>query len=694
MAGKKKHTNRLIDSSSPYLLQHAHNPVNWHAWGEEALSAAREQDKPILLSVGYAACHWCHVMEQQSFENEEIARLMNENFINIKVDREERPDVDAIYMNFVQMATGSGGWPLTVFLTPNQVPFYGGTYFPPEDSYGRPGFKRVLRSVADTYRNRRSELEKNREEIVQALGQRTPGRAGEQLEEGLLNQAFTQVLPQFDSQHGGFGGAPKFPSTMVLGFLLRYYQRTGTEKALEMVRLSLDEMARGGIYDQLGGGFHRYTVDERWLVPHFEKMLYDNALLSRLYLEAYQVTGDSYYREIVEETLEFVGREMMDPAGGFYSSQDADSEGEEGKFYVWTPAQVEAVLGKEDALIFNSYFDVTDSGNFEGKSILHHHRTLSELSDSVGRSEKELKGLLDQARRKLLEARQERVRPPLDDKVLTAWNGMMLTSFAEAAFVLNDARFLEIAVKNAEFLASTIMVEGRLLRSWRQGRAHLNGYLEDYALVIEGWLATYQVSGEVCWLDHASRLMERQFELFQDEEENDFYFTSSDHEKLLIRQKEYLDNATPAGNGVTCQNLLRLAILLGKKEYRDLAQSMLHRVSGGLAQFPSAFGNWLQALDFLLGPAQEIAVVGKSSEWEALLQPVREKFLPHKVLAFLEKPDSELVRRIPLLEGKTAIDDQATVYVCRNYSCQEPVTTAQGLERVLDITVEGTKPLS
>ena len=686
MAEKKKHTNRLIDQSSPYLLQHAHNPVDWYSWGEEALNAARAQDKPILLSVGYAACHWCHVMEQQSFENEEIAQLMNENFINIKVDREERPDLDAIYMNFVQMATGSGGWPLTVFLSPDQVPFYGGTYFPPEDSYGRPGFKRVLRSVAETYRTRRSELEENREEIVQRLGQMTLGKGREQLEKGLLDQSYTQVFHQFDSQHGGFGGAPKFPSTLVLGFLLRYYHRTGTEKALEMVRLSLDEMARGGIYDQLGGGFHRYTVDGGWLVPHFEKMLYDNALLSRLYLEAYQVTGDSYYREIVEETLEYVQREMMDPSGGFYSSQDADSEGEEGKFYVWTPAQVEAVLGREDALIFNRYFDVTDSGNFEGKSILHHRMTLGELSQSLGKSGEELKGFLVQARQKLLEARQERVKPPLDDKVLTAWNGMMLTSFAEAAFVLNDSKLLEIAVKNAEFLASAIMVEGRLLRSWRQGKAHLNGYLEDYALVIEGWLTTYQVTGDMRWLDLACGLMERQFELFQDEEGNDFYFTSSDHETLLIRRKEYQDNATPAGAGVTCLNLLRLSVLLGKQEYRDLAQSMLHQVSGGLSQFSSAFGYWLQALEFFLSPAQEIAVLGKASEREALLQPVRKKFLPNKVLAFLQEPDSELVQKIPLLDGKTAIDDRATVYVCRNYACQEPATTVEALERVLDTT--------
>ncbi len=596
----EKRANRLIHESSPYLLQHAHNPVDWYAWGEEALSAAREQDKPILLSIGYSACHWCHVMEDQSFEDEEIALLMNENFINIKVDREERPDLDAIYMNFVQMTTGSGGWPLTVFLKPDQVPFYGGTYFPPEDSYGRPGFKRVLRSIAETYRTRRGELDKNREEIVQRLNQvsRWETSAGH-LEEGLLEDAYTKLLPQFDKEHGGFGGAPKFPSAMVLGFLLRYHQRTGTGTALEMVKLSLDEMARGGIYDQLGGGFHRYAVDERWLVPHFEKMLYDNALLSRLYLEAYQVTGDSYYREIVEETLGYVEREMIDPGGGFYSSQDADSEGEEGKFYVWTPAQVETVLGREDVQIFNDYFDVTGSGNFEGKNILHHRMDLGGLSKSLGRSVEEVSRLLLEARRKLLKVRGERVKPRLDDKVLTAWNGMMLTTFAEAAFVLNDRNFLEIALRNAEFLASEMMREGRMLRCWRNGKAHLNGYLEDYALVIEGWLATYQLTGQIRWLEQDARLMERQVELFQDDERGDFYFTSSDHETLLVRQKEHLDNATPSGNSVTCLNLLRLAVLLGKTEYGERAQRMLGQISGGLSQAPSAFGYWLQALDFL-----------------------------------------------------------------------------------------------
>ncbi len=684
MPPAEKRANRLIHESSPYLLQHAHNPVEWYAWGEEALSAAREQDKPILLSIGYSACHWCHVMEDQSFEDEEIAVLMNENFINIKVDREERPDLDAIYMNFVQMTTGSGGWPLTVFLSPDQVPFFGGTYFPPEDSYGRPGFKRVLRGLAETYRTRRGELDKNREEIVQRLKQVSQWETSDgQLEEGLLEDAYTRVLPQFDREYGGFGGAPKFPSAMVLGYLLRYHQRTGSGAALEMVKLSLDEMARGGIYDQLGGGFHRYAVDERWLVPHFEKMLYDNALLARLYLEAYQVTGDSYYREIVEETLGYVERELIDPGGGFYSSQDADSEGEEGKFYFWTPAQVKAVLGREDAKLFNDYFDVTGSGNFEGKNILHHRLDLGGLSKSLGRSVEDVNRLLLEARRKLLKVRGERVKPRLDDKVLSAWNGMMLTTFAEAAFVLNNRKFLEIALRNAEFLASEMMREGRMLRCWRNGKAHLNGYMEDYALVIEGWLATYQLTGQIRWLEHAARLMERQVELFQDDERGDFYFTSSDHETLLVRQKEHLDNATPSGNAVTCLNLLRLAVLLGKTEYGERAQRMLGQISGGLSQAPSAFGYWLQALDFLLGPAQEIAVVGEQSEREVLLEPVRVRFLPHKVLAFMERSDAELGQKIPLLEGKTAIEDRATVYVCRNYACQEPTTTVEGLERVL-----------
>ena len=681
---KTQHTNRLIRTSSPYLQQHAHNPVDWHSWDEEALQAARDEDKAILLSIGYSACHWCHVMEHESFENEEIAGLMNEHFINIKVDREERPDLDAIYMNFVQMTTGSGGWPLTVFLTPDLVPFYGGTYFPPEDYYGRPGFKRLLQAMADTYKNRRPEIEKDREGIVQRLNQASQWGQGEaELKESSLDEAYSALLSQFDHHHGGFGEAPKFPAAMALSFLLRYQSRAEPKTVLSMVKLSLDEMAHGGIYDQLGGGFHRYSVDERWLVPHFEKMLYDNALLSRVYLEAYQVTGDPYYREIVEETLEWVGREMQDEAGGFYSAQDADSEGEEGKFYVWTPEEVEALLGKEEAQVLGDYFDVSSDGNFEGKNILHHRRELKSFSESLGISPEDLKQQLDSGRQKLFGQRETRIRPGLDDKVLAAWNGMMLTAFADAAFVLKDQNLLQTAVHNAEFLASEMLVEDRLLRSWKDGKAHLNAYLEDYAQVIEGWLAIYQSTGDAAWLEKAGQLMEQQLELFWDSEQNIFYFTSRDHEELLVRHREFMDNATPSGNSVSCLNLLKLAVLLGKPDYRDRAGRMLQQVARILPQYPSAFGYWLQAADFFFGPVVEIAAVGRPAQRNDLLQAVRDRFLPNKVVTMAEEVDLELGRKIPLLQGKTAGDSQATLYICENYSCREPATTSEAVKKLL-----------
>ena len=674
---KAKHTNRLIRARSPYLQQHAHNPVDWHSWDEEALQAAHEEDKAILLSIGYSACHWCHVMEHESFENEEIANLMNEHFINIKVDREERPDLDAIYMNFVQMTTGSGGWPLTVFLTPDLVPFYGGTYFPPEDYYGRPGFKRLLQVMADTYQNRRPEIEKSREGIIQRLSQASQWGQGEaELKKALLDEAYSALLSQFDHHHGGFGEAPKFPAAMALSFLLRYQSRAEPQTVLSMVKLSLDEMAHGGIYDQLGGGFHRYSVDERWLVPHFEKMLYDNALLSRVYLEAYQVTGDPYYREIVEETLGWVEREMQDEAGGFYSAQDADSEGEEGKFYVWTVEEMEALLGKEEAQIFGDYFDVSSGGNFEGKNILHHRRELKPFAESLGLSPEDLKQRLDGGRQRLFRQRETRVRPGLDDKVLAAWNGMMLTAFADAAFVLKDQNLLQTAVHNAEFLASEMLAEGRLFRSWKDGKAHLNAYLEDYALVIEGWLATYQSTGDAAWLEKADQLMEQQLELFWDPEQDSFYFTSRDHEELLVRHREFMDNATPSGNSVSCLNLLKLAVLLGKPEYRDRAGRMLQRVARILPQYPSAFGYWLQAADFFFGPVVEIAAVGSPAQRDDLLQAVRDRFLPSKVVTMAEKVDLELSQKIPLLQGKTAGASQAMLYICENYSCREPATTS------------------
>lgn len=685
MPTEPQHTNRLIDETSPYLLQHAHNPVDWYPWGEAALQAAHAQDKPILLSIGYSACHWCHVMEHESFENEETARLMNDNFISIKVDREERPDLDAIYMNFVQMTTGSGGWPMTVFMTPDQVPFFGGTYFPPDDMHGRPGFRRLLASIGQLYRTRRSDLDKDREKIVQSLEEAAQLNLRDtDLAPALLDEAYRGLLQHFDSRHGGFGGAPKFPSSMSLAFLLRYYRRNNSDPALDMVNVSLTAMARGGIYDQLGGGFHRYSVDERWLVPHFEKMLYDNALLARLYLEAYQATGNPYYRRIVEETLGYVRREMLDPEGGFYSSQDADSEGEEGRFFVWTPDQVEAVLGRESGKLFCGYFDVTPSGNFEGHNILHPRIDIAAYSRTTGLPVEKLQTILAEARRKLFEKREERIKPGRDEKVLSAWNGMMLTAFAEAGFALGDAALLEVAQRNAQFLTSQLLVDGRLLRSWKHGKAKLNAYLEDHAQVIEGLIATYQATGVTRWLEAAQQLMEIQLKKFWDAGTGDFYFTSSDHETLLVRQKEYFDNATPSGNSVSCLNLLRLSLLLGQPQYRQIAEQMLSRMGAALGGYASALGYWLQALDFFFGPVREIALIGPDGpEKTALIRPLRERFVPNKVIATVEKVDAEMAEKIPLLAGKVALEGQATAYVCRDYACQAPVTDAEGLEKLL-----------
>ena len=679
-----QNTNRLSQESSPYLLQHASNPVDWNPWGEEALTASRDQDKPILLSIGYSACHWCHVMEHESFEDEEIAQVMNDEFINIKVDREERPDLDAIYMNFVQMTTGSGGWPLTVFLTPNLVPFYGGTYFPPDDRYGRPGFKRLLQQIKETYRLRRVEIEAGEAETIRKLREASQWSIAEEvIQETVLDDAYDGCRRQFDSHHGGFGGAPKFPSAMILASLLRYSIRRDNASALDMANLTLEEMARGGIYDQLGGGFHRYSVDERWLIPHFEKMLYDNALLARVYLEAHQLTGNPFYRTVVEETLDFVGREMRHPMGGFYSAQDADSEGEEGKFYAWTSAEIVDVLGEEDARIFNDYFDVTSTGNFEGSNVLHPRLELAAHARNLGMSPANLTDLLDQARQKLFQVRETRIKPGLDDKVLSSWNGLMLTAFAEAAFTLDRPDYLEIAVSNAEFLSTQMVAQDRLFRTWKDGDAKLNGYLEDYALVVEGWIATYQATGDVRWLDDAAELTEAQIRLFWDTENKDFYFTPSDHERLLVRHKEYMDNASPSGNAVACFNLLRLAKILGKKEYLEKAENMLGRVNRALSRHPLAFGYWLQALDFYLGPVRELALVGPQTELQQLLSAIRKCYLPNKVLASSETIDDALGRKVPLLAGKVALEGKATAYVCQDYACQRPVTTRAELEDLL-----------
>jgi uncharacterized protein YyaL (SSP411 family) len=532
--------NQLINETSPYLLQHAHNPVDWYPWSSEALERAAKEDKPILLSIGYSACHWCHVMEHESFENAAIAEIMNRHFINIKVDREERPDLDQIYMTAVQIMTGGGGWPMTMFLLPTGEPVFGGTYFPPDDRYGRPGFKRVLETIADAYRTRRSELIENAKGLREHLSRQAFRKSDtESVDLSLLDVAYRAMASRFDPREGGFGGAPKFPPSMSLDFLLRYHHRTGDDHALHMVTITLDKMAYGGMYDQVGGGFHRYSTDAQWLVPHFEKMLYDNALLARVYVDAFRVTRDALYRRIAEETLDFVVREMRAPNGAFYSTQDADSEGVEGKFYVWSLQEFRSVVGA-DANLLADYFDVTDHGNWEETNILH---VTSEADDS-------LLAKIAAAKGKLYAAREKRIRPARDEKVLTDWNGLMLRAFAEAAAALGRDDYRTVAEANADFVLNTLWDGNRLLHSFKDGRARFNGYLDDYANMVDGLFALYQLTFDYKWLDAATRIADRMIEQFWDEESGGFYFTGKDHESLLTRTKDFFDNATPSGNSV------------------------------------------------------------------------------------------------------------------------------------------------
>ena len=668
--------NRLIDETSPYLLQHAHNPVDWYPWGEEALDRARREDMPILLSVGYSACHWCHVMERESFEDAEIAALMNDNFICIKVDREERPDIDSIYMTAVQALTGQGGWPMTVFMTPDGKPFYGGTYFPPEDRGGLPAFPRLVEALAAAYKTRRGDVTRTTSQLVQRMRQLSAGMAGvEPLTVEVLQSAKRAVAGQFDGRHGGVGLQPKFPQPMTYEFLLRHHDRTQDPESLEMVELTLTRMAEGGIYDQMGGGFHRYSTDTYWLVPHFEKMLYDNALLARLYLHAYQVTGDPLYRRVVEETLDYMAREMTDPAGGFYSAQDADSEGVEGKFFVWRPEEVIDLLGKDEGDLFNSYYGVTRKGNFEGRSILHVAKGGAAVR---GMSEEELQGTLRRWKERLLAARSERVAPGLDDKVLTSWNGLAMRAFAEAGGAFGRLDYVEKANKNAKFLLGTLVRAGRLLRTYRSGEAKLNGYLEDYAFLIDGLLALHEATLDGRWLDESVLLGEAMVDLFWEESEGRFYDTGRDHEELVLRPRDYTDNATPCGSSMAADVLLRLAVITGDSEHQRRAVTSLRSVRELMSRFPTGAGHWLGALDFYLSTPKEIAIVGGAGDADTalLLSEVSRRYLPNRVLVGLT---GETRSGVPLLEDRGRVDGKPTAYVCENYACNLPVTEPAAL---------------
>ncbi len=684
-------TNRLASETSPYLLQHAHNPVDWYPWGPEAFDLARREDKPVLLSVGYSACHWCHVMERESFENDEIAALMNRLFVSIKVDREERPDVDQIYMQAVQSMTGRGGWPMTVFMTPDAVPFYGGTYFPPVDRHGMPAFPRLLQSIADAYHSRRSEVLESGRQLVETMGQsgRLSG-ATSLLSRDVLIKGYLGLGAEFDERDGGLGQAPKFPQPMTWEAVLRVGKRTGDPRALEMLRHTLTRMARGGIYDQLGGGFHRYSVDGQWLVPHFEKMLYDNAQLASLYLHGWLATGDGEYRRITEETLDYVLREMTHPAGGFYSAQDADSEGVEGKFFVWSPDEIRTALGDPTlARAALAYWGVDDGPNFEGHSILFVPRDPAAVAETLGTTPDELTATIARARAILLAAREKRVHPGLDDKVLASWNGLMLSAFSEAAVVLGRADYLAVAVRNADFLTSRMVRDGRLLRSWKDGRARITGYLEDYSMLGAGLLALYEATFDPGWLDESRRLAEEALRLFWSAEREAFFDTGHDQESLVVRPRNIFDNAVPSGTSVAIEWLLRLAVVLGEARYETIALKALRPMADLMQRYPSGFGRYLSALDFHLGPVAEVALVWRPGEERALaplIDTVFGRYQPNRVVVGAAE-GAPAAAGLPLLTERGTVNGRPTAYVCQHYVCQLPVTEPEALARQLDAGV-------
>jgi uncharacterized protein YyaL (SSP411 family) len=674
--------NKLAGETSPYLLQHRDNPVEWYPWGEEALGRARSEDRPILLSIGYAACHWCHVMAHESFEDEETARLMNELFINIKVDREERPDLDSVYMQAVQALTGHGGWPMTVFLTPEGVPFYGGTYYPPTDRQGMPSFGRVLKSVADAYTNRRDAIASTSEQlkkIYDAAGTFAPSKG--LLTAHTLDLAYRGLAQQYDIRNGGFGGAPKFPPTMSLDFLLRYWKRTGTVYALEMVEESFRKMARGGLYDQIGGGFHRYTVDAIWLVPHFEKMLYDNALLVRLGAYLWQATGDNEVRRVTTATIEWLAREMTSPAGGFYSSLDADSEGHEGKFYVWQEDELDSLLG-EDAPFVKAHFGVTPHGNFEGQNIPHVATDPAATASRNGLTVDELERKIEAATKILYAERAKRVWPGRDDKILAGWNGLMLRGVATAARIFGDPEHTRLALANGEFLFHEMVRDGRVMRSHKDGVTRIPGFLEDHASVALGFVALYDLTFDSSWIERASAVAQAMRHWFQDEATGAFFDTARDAEQLITRPRDVSDNAMPSGTSLAVELLLHLGDLTADEEMRRSAISALESSATAIVKYPSAFGHLLGTADMAVHGAVEVALVGDPSTdaFGLLEREVAAHYVPSLVLA----GGHPARNTIALLAERTEKDGKPTAYVCHSYVCDQPVTEPSALAAQLE----------
>ena len=687
--------NRLIHESSPYLLQHAANPINWFPWGQEAFETAKREDKPIFVSIGYSTCHWCHVMERESFSDKEVAELLNKNFIAIKVDREERPDIDSVYMTVTQALTGSGGWPMTIFMTPDKKPFYAGTYFPKHQRWGRPGMMELLPKIAEAWRNDRQKVLTSADQITQHVIRLSSRQPGTKLDQEILGQARQFFVQAYDPEYGGFVKSPKFPSPHQLNFLLRRYYHTRDAQALAMVEKTLTQMRLGGIYDQLGFGFHRYSTDARWLVPHFEKMLYDQAMLIMAYTEAYQATGKAFYAMVAEEIITYVLRDMTSAQGGFYSAEDADSEGIEGKFYLWTPKEIKTLLGEKNAALFNQVFNVKDGGNFEDagpghhidQNILHLQKPLPELAKEVGIPENQLNKQLEVSRQILFDARQKRIHPFKDDKILTDWNGLMIAALAKAGYVLDKQAYTTAASTAADFILQNLTADnGRLLKSYRKGKAGSAAHLNDYAFMVWGLIELYQATYKANYLADAITLNEQMLAHFWDEQNGGLYITADDGEELLVRSKEIYDGAIPSGNSVAVYNLLRLAHMTGKTDYMEKAEGIIKAFSDPVKQYPAGHSQLMVALEYALNPNYEVVIVGEPQKQDTrlMLAALRRPFIPEKIVLFrtTDKSTARAITEIaPFTRSMATRNGQATAYVCQKFACRLPTTS---IDQMLD----------
>ena len=670
--------NNLIHETSPYLLQHAENPVEWYSWNDTALEKAKKENKPIFLSVGYSSCHWCHVMAHESFENDEIAKIMNENFVNIKVDREERPDLDDIYQKVCQMATGQGGWPLSVFLTPDQKPFYVGTYFPVLDSYGRPGFGSILRQLSQAWKEKPRDIEQAAQKFIDGLQQTESVKSSSKIEQSILDEAAINLLQMGDVTYGGFGSSVKFPNAANISFLFRYGKITGIHKFTDFSLTTLKKMAKGGIFDQIGGGFHRYSTDSKWLVPHFEKMLYDNALIPINYIEAYQITKNEFYLDVMKQTLDFVLREMTSPEGGFYSALDADSEGVEGKYYVWKKSEIKQILG-DDAEVFCLYYDVTDGGNWEGNNILCNNISISTVAFNFGKTEEQIKEILTRSSKKLLAEREKRIRPGLDDKVLTSWNALMITAFAKGYQISQESKYLDAAENCVKFIEKNLFDGEQLLRTYKDGKSKIQGYLDDYSYFVNALLDVFEITSNPKYLNLAKKLAHYVVDHFWDSENNSFFMTADNHEKLIIRPKSNYDLSVPSGNSVSAFVLLKLYHITHENNFLDVATKLLESQAQMAAENPFGFGFFLNTMYLYLKKPTEITILNTKNK--ELCKSIYEKFIPESIIVSVNYSDNlDSLQKYPFFEGKNFDENKTQVFVCKNFTCSLPLEKIDEIE--------------